>query len=475
MLGRYRLERLLGEGGMGVVYVARHEDLGKPAAVKILNERHGQSEEIRARFLREGQAAARIRHPNIVDVYDVGVDGGRAYLVMELLEGEDLRRLIGREGPLDAQRTADLMVPVVAALAAAHDAGVVHRDLKPDNVFVARERNTLAPKVLDFGISKLADPEQPGLLTGTGALLGTPYYMSPEQAKSARNIDAQSDQYSCGVILYECVTGRRPLEEPSIYQLIQRIVHGDFAPPRQLNPSIPAALEQLILKAMAAEPQQRFPTTRAFGRALLEFASDRVRGNYADEFAEEAAPAVPAAAPAANRPLALGTTLRESVHERDTARPVSRRRTLSLPVFGTLILGAGLVAALGFRLSQRSNAEPPAAPAPVVSSAPAAAAPSAVGAPPAVPAVSRKQLLSEPAGAAVHLDGKLVGRTPMSLEVPAAAAIEVELVLPGFETARRTIVTADPPEIAVKLSAKPARAKPGVKPAAASRPELAPR
>src|SRR5262245_31743568 len=130
VLGRYRLERHLGEGGMGVVYAARHQDLGRAAAVKVLHEHHDTSEQVRRRFLREGQAAARIRHPNIVDVYDVGTEAGRIYLVMELLVGEDLRSLLAREGPLSERRTADLLVPVIAAVAAAHDHGVVHRDLK---------------------------------------------------------------------------------------------------------------------------------------------------------------------------------------------------------------------------------------------------------------------------------------------------------------------------------------------------------
>src|SRR6187455_741380 len=165
MLGRYRIERVLGEGGMGTVYAGGHQDLGKAAAVKTLHERYGRSNEVQLRFLREAQAASRIRHPNIVDVYDVGSESGRTYLVMELLEGESLARLIARDGPLSARQAADLMVPVVSALAAVHDLGVIHRDLKPDNIFLANERHTLQPKVLDFGISKVADQQITDALT----------------------------------------------------------------------------------------------------------------------------------------------------------------------------------------------------------------------------------------------------------------------------------------------------------------------
>jgi serine/threonine protein kinase len=360
VLGRYRLERLLGEGGMGAVYAARHQDLGKAAAVKVLHERHDASEQVRVRFLREGQAVSRIRHPNIVDVYDVGSDAGRVYLVMELLEGEDLRSLIAREGPLSMQRTAELLLPVVSAVAAAHEQGVVHRDLKPDNIFLSTERSSIHPKVLDFGISKVSDPDMVASLTGTGTLLGTPYYMSPEQAQTKKNIDARSDQYSLGVILYECVTGRRPIEEPALYQLIQRIVQGDFPAPRQLNPHLSASFERLIQRAMAREPDARFPTTRELGRALLEFASERVRVSYADELLLDGLPHrhAPSNPPAAAL-IGLGTTLRESVHERDSSgRPAPPRRPKAAAVAGFAIF-LGLALTLVWRVSRPSAAGRP--------------------------------------------------------------------------------------------------------------------
>src|SRR6478609_1424523 len=156
VLGRYLLTRLVGEGGMAAVYEATDRDLGRRVAIKTLHERRALSPDLRMRFLREGQTASKIRHPHVAAIYDVG-RGSRPYLVMEYLEGEDLARCLSRQGLLSVEQTADLLLPVVAAVAAAHDLGVVHRDLKPDNIFLSVEQGSIKPKVLDFGISKIAD------------------------------------------------------------------------------------------------------------------------------------------------------------------------------------------------------------------------------------------------------------------------------------------------------------------------------
>jgi TolB-like protein len=291
VLGRYRLGRLLGEGGMGAVYEATHEDLGKRVAIKTLHVHYVSQPDARQRFLQEGQAAARIRHAHVADVYDVGIDGDHPYLVIELLEGEDLASFMEREGPLSVQAIADLLVPVVAAVAAAHDQGVLHRDLKPKNIFLCTDRTGIRPKVLDFGISKLiTSTPEPSPPTGTGVVLGTPHYMSPEQAQGAKDIDWRSDQYSIGVILYESVTGRRPMHDAPLHALLHRTVQGDFPPPRQLRPGLPSAFEALILKAMARRADARFATTRALGVELLGYASARLRDDYAAELGDDRRP-----------------------------------------------------------------------------------------------------------------------------------------------------------------------------------------
>ncbi len=211
-VGRYALHRRLGVGGMGAVYEGVHEDLGKRVAIKLLHPQTAESAEARARFLREGRALARIRHPHVAEVFDVGQEAnGLLYLVMELMEGESLGSLLERRGRLSERETADIMIPLCAAVDAAHREGIIHRDLKPENIFLSRDAHgQVVPKVLDFGISKVQ--HAPGeALTGTQRWMGTPQYMSPEQAASGREVDARTDIYALGVVLYECVCGELPV------------------------------------------------------------------------------------------------------------------------------------------------------------------------------------------------------------------------------------------------------------------------
>lgn len=288
LFGVYRIQRLVGEGGMGAVYEAVHTGLNKVVAVKTVTLAVTRSPEHLQRFLREGETAARIRHPNVVDITDVGVHDGRPYLVMEFLEGEDLSQLLERERVLPVARAIDILLPVMAGVSAAHDEGVIHRDLKPQNIFLARTRQgQVQPKLLDFGISKISDSRSNGkVLTRTSSLLGTPFYMSPEQVRDAKLLDARTDQYSLATILYECLSGSRPFHHEHLYSLLNLISAGQYTPLRALNPSVPVAVEAIVHRGLAVDREARFSSVYAMGAALLPFAGPAVVSQWAQVFRE---------------------------------------------------------------------------------------------------------------------------------------------------------------------------------------------
>jgi serine/threonine-protein kinase len=286
-LGQYRIRGRLGSGGMGDVFDAVHVTLDKRVAIKTLRRRFLEDEVVVARFLREGQLASRMRHPNIVDVTDVGVIDGLPCLVMEHLEGETLSQLIRRDGPMRPSALVDYLLPILAAVDFAHDHGVLHRDLKPSNIFLARSWNgEIHPKVLDFGISKLVHEATEAALTTDSAFVGTPHYASPETIRAEKAVDRRADQYSMGVILYEGTTGVRPFAEKggSFVSMALAICQGDFQPPRTHNPELPEAFERVILRAMSLSADDRFLGMRQLGAALLPFASERARVIWAPTF-----------------------------------------------------------------------------------------------------------------------------------------------------------------------------------------------
>jgi serine/threonine-protein kinase len=284
-LGRYDIRRLIGRGGMGCVYEAVHRDLKKRVAIKTLLPSLAASDEARIRFLREGEAASRIRHPNVVDVTDVGVEGETSYLVMEFLEGEDLAALIARQGALSIEQTADIMLPVAAAISSAHEQGVIHRDLKPANILLARSAvGGLQPKVLDFGISKVSGDRGTMVLTGTGATFGTTFYLPPEQLQGARQADARSDQYALGTIIYECVTGQRAFEKENLYGVLKDIAEGRYPTPLSRRPDLPPVMDALITRSMSLDPANRFESVKQLGAAMLEFASPQSRAMWTSFF-----------------------------------------------------------------------------------------------------------------------------------------------------------------------------------------------
>ena len=379
--GRYRVVRCIGVGGMGAVYEAVHDDLEKRVALKTLHPSMAREPEARARFLREGRAASRIRHPNVVEVFDVGQHDDTLFLVMEHLAGEDLAALIAREGPLSVERLVDLMLPVIAAVATAHEEGVVHRDLKPENIFLAQTRNgAVQPKVLDFGISKLTGAPNAQRITGASSMIGTPLYMSPEQAQGAA-VDGRSDQYAIGVILFECATGHVPFNAPELYPLLHAIVLGQHASPRSLRPELPADFEAVIERAMARDADRRYESLHTLGRALLPFASRTNRGLWREVFGAAPTPlqqpafAAPPTPVEARPASTLLPRVREVCEVTSTLRKTSRVPAITLGV-----LAAGLVAAAAL-LPSRS-------PAPGTSDSPTVAAPAVAIAPAPAPVVA---------------------------------------------------------------------------------------
>lgn len=267
--GKYRIVRFIGDGGMGSVYEARHEYLGTRVALKFLHPELAKRPGLVTRFLREGQVAATIRSPHIAQVLDVDrTESGSAYLVMELLEGESLQQLLDRTPRLPVEVALDFTLQILAGLEVAHAAGVVHRDLKPDNVFVVAGHAGPLVKVLDFGIAKL---HQAGGLTRPGALMGTPEYMAPEQADSADRVDMRADLFAVGAMLYEMIAGRRPMAGGDARQIAAHLRERGVVPLDQVAPGLPQGLVMAVHRALVADPAGRFASAAELRAALLPF------------------------------------------------------------------------------------------------------------------------------------------------------------------------------------------------------------
>ncbi len=272
---KYRLESPVGEGGMATVWLARHLTLDRPVAVKFVHIA-GDPGDVRERFLREARVAAAVRHRHVVDILDFGAtDEGRSYMVMEYLEGETLRERLDRAPPLPVGDAVRIVARSLSGLAAVHDAGIVHRDIKPGNIFLVRDADGIFPKLLDFGVSRAAATlEVESVLPSTdNAITGTPQYMAPEQARGMRDIDHRADLYGMGVVLYEALTGKPPFDCEQIGDLIMMILTMDPVPLAELRPDLGEPLSRVIARALARERGARFHDAREMRQALLDAAA----------------------------------------------------------------------------------------------------------------------------------------------------------------------------------------------------------
>jgi len=284
LLGKYRIERELGRGGMGYVVAARHLELDELVAVKLILSEFAENADVMRRFTREARAAAKIASEHVVRVTDVGrLPGGEPYMVMELLKGQDLQEVLDQRVTLATAEAVDYLAQVLEAVAEAHAVGIVHRDLKPANIFVTQRRNgTPCLKVLDFGISKLTGAgasTASHVLEKTQGLLGSPLYMSPEQLLPGGEVDGRSDIWALGVIFFQLVTGQFPFTAESLPQLLMKVMNHPPVGLRELRPDLPPQLDAVIAKCLAKEPALRFASVTELARALTPFGTAAARSS----------------------------------------------------------------------------------------------------------------------------------------------------------------------------------------------------
>jgi len=355
--GKYRIVRLLGEGGMGAVYEGENVRIHRRVAIKVLHGNVAGNADSVQRFEREAQAAGRIGSDHIVEVLDLGdLPGGDRYMVMEYLDGDSLSRRIETRGRLDPREAGPLLLQLLEGLASAHGAGIIHRDLKPDNVFLLRSRKGQGDfvKILDFGISKFnaLNADSAMSKTRTGAVMGTPYYMSPEQAKGSKEMDHRSDLYSSAVILYESITGKVPFDAETFNELIFKIALDSPVPPERHAPGLDPAFSAIVLKGMAREPKDRFQSAQEFAAAIEGWlASVQALGPAGLPAPRPPAPSAPMldATKTAPTPMLAQTpapwSQTSATHDTEPAKALPRKKSNAILVaglVGLVVVGAGV-------------------------------------------------------------------------------------------------------------------------------------
>jgi serine/threonine protein kinase len=476
--GNYQAIALLGEGGMGAVYLAEHPGIGRKVAIKVLRSDLDHDPQLLTRFLNEARAANAIRHPNIIEVLDSGTTAkGASYLVMELLEGESLSARIRRLSRLDLRSALEIAMQTASGLGAAHVKGIIHRDLKPDNLFIIPEPADASRervKILDFGIAKLHVSSGDSLKTRTGTLMGTPVYMSPEQCLGTKEVDHRSDVYSLGVILYELLAGKPPFMSEGFGELLHMHLHEAPRSLQEIVPQLSPAVEAVIMRMLAKKADDRLQSMADVRAALAAAAgmphplvpehklgdTNKLLGRAATQLSDPKPATVPPTTltpGGLQSPAIQGTTMK--------VRP--RRWPWFVAVAGVLAVAAASAALL------RTGSPPAPARAPAPASAVQATPPPAPPVPKPKPAMVRLRLQSTPPGARVvrSADGVVIGTTPEIIELRSSAEpLSLRFEKEGFLPAARETVPVADASVSVVLEAEPPKPAPRAKRAPRARP-----
>lgn len=428
IVGEYQIQRKIGAGGVGSVYLATHPVIGKRVAVKVVSPVLAVDPVQVERFLLEARAVNEIGNRHIVDIFAFGrLPDGRPYLVMEYLEGEDLGIVLEKRQKVPIHELADIVSQLAKGLGAAHAKGIIHRDLKPENIFLCRDDDgRVDVKLVDFGLAKLTDPTVPSRKTRTGTAMGTPQYMSPEQARGL-DVDPRTDVYSLGVILYECLTGRLPFDGPSFLEVLYRHLAEAPVRPSTFVPMAPA-VDALVMKCLEKDPARRFPTIQAVA-AELEKLVAQVNDGEVDALWKPGHTKAPSLEPPAvtGPAFAMGDPL---------PAPRNRGRIAALTVMGALLTGIGIVIATLSGPSTETSAQPAAAPSRSLA-VPAPSTPVARenAAPVTAPAHGTVAIEVAAPGAQVVIGGTpapVVGGIASWSEVPPDTDVTVTVRAPGF-------------------------------------------
>ena len=445
-IDKYEILGLIGEGGMGAVYEARHAKIRRKVALKLLNSEFAQNAEVLARFEREARATGEIGHENIIEIYDIGKDEatGATYLVLELLKGKTLQDLIDESQGLAVNEAVDIMLQVLSALHASHSLGIVHRDLKPENIFLitlAGRKNWV--KILDFGIAKIKETGDGHKLTQTGTMMGTPYYMAPEQITGSKDMDHRLDVYACGIILYQCVTGKVPYSAPTVPSLVYSILNATPENPTTTHPGTPDDLSDIILKSMARDPADRFQNVMELAAALEKFGSGMMRVEEEKRKVDELAGTMKGKLEefhAAAESTSTEMEWKKSQAGEAAAGKSGKPLIISAIVVVLVLLGVGAYFFLGFGLSGKKGAPTDALQGKAIPAAPKPEPAPVKEVPDEKEADEAKKeekieltIKASPQDAVIYLDGAPVGQNPFIANFPKSdTPRRIEVRLDGY-------------------------------------------